>query len=444
MATPTPQRTSSGPDPSTAELYRRRWESLPEVARTPGQLLGVGAVACGATHSVLERCNLACSSCYLADDANSTEPAPFEEVAAQLVHLRAELGAGGKVQITSGEVTLLDVDELGRIVAHALELGLDPMVMTNGTRFAKDPGYLRRLVEVYGLEKVSFHVDSTMRGRPELRDGTTEAELNGLRGTYADLVRQVRRETGKPLRAALTTTVHPGNLEGVADVATFAFENADAFRIVSFLPTADVGRTEDDGGAVGLDSLWERVCRPVGRVLNPRAMQFGHPECNLTVPVLIAGRGERREIIEIVRPGDGRDSEAFELALATFARRLPTERGAVANVWAATGVLLRRPRTLAKLAGWALGRAWGHRAPLLRAVGRALTFRSAELRPLLLVVHRFMDADELATPVGRERLEACAFKLSVDGKLVSMCELNAGGGRETLTAALLKKRRQAS
>jgi len=74
-------------------------------------------VACGATHSIMEKCNFACTSCYLSDIANHTRPLTFAQVQAQLDALREHLGHGGKCQITSGEVTLLDPHELGRIVA---------------------------------------------------------------------------------------------------------------------------------------------------------------------------------------------------------------------------------------------------------------------------------------------------------------------------------------
>ena len=88
-------------------------------------------MACGATHSIIEHCNFACTSCYLTELANETRPLPFEDIAEQLDDLRAYLGYYGKVQITSGEVTLLKPDELGRIVRYAIEIGLDPIVMTN-------------------------------------------------------------------------------------------------------------------------------------------------------------------------------------------------------------------------------------------------------------------------------------------------------------------------
>jgi uncharacterized radical SAM superfamily Fe-S cluster-containing enzyme len=44
---------------------------------------------------------------------------------------------------------------------------------------------------------------------------------------------------------------------------------------------------------------------------------------------------------------------------------------------------------------------------------------------LVVVIHKFTSAAELQTPLGQDRLDSCVFKLAVDGKLVSMCEMNA-------------------
>ena len=62
------------------ELNRARWSTLPESLKVPQQAMGRRLVACGATHGVMERCNFACSSCYLTEIANAVEPLPFSEV----------------------------------------------------------------------------------------------------------------------------------------------------------------------------------------------------------------------------------------------------------------------------------------------------------------------------------------------------------------------------
>ena len=47
-----------------------------------------------------------------------------------------------------------------------------------------------------------------------------------------------------------------------------------------------------------------------------------------------------------------------------------------------------------------------------------------------------MSAEELGTDLGRERLGNCIFTVPVEGRLVSMCEVNALGGRERLYARM--------
>ena len=117
----------------------RRYRSLPDALKTPEQIIGLAHHSCGATHGVLERCDFACTSCYLGEEANAAAPLPKDEVFQQLDRLREFLGPQGKAQITAGEVTLLPRETLGEYVRYAIEIGLDPMVMTHGRRFLKEP-----------------------------------------------------------------------------------------------------------------------------------------------------------------------------------------------------------------------------------------------------------------------------------------------------------------
>ncbi len=403
---------------------RHRWGNLPPSVRTPQQLAGVGGIACGATHGVMEKCNFACTSCYLSDVANHTEPLPFAEVKAQLDTLRDYLGPGGKAQITSGEVTLLDKHDLGRIVAYARYIGLDPMVMTNGQRFLQDEDYLPTLVRDYGLRKVSFHIDVTQKGRKGMQPSPAlrERDIHWIRDRFARLVRDVRRQTGKRLHAAHTVTMTNQTLDDGPDIVAWALDNLDGFRLISFLPVAEVGRTKDRRiRDLTLDSVWERIGAGIGKPLNRHAMHFGHTECNITVPVVVLSRGGAHHVIEVVREGRPWDLSIFRRLLRSVSTAIDLDDGVCINGWRIFKALLRRPWMFLEIPLYALYRAWGER----RALASPLRFRKVRIRPLLLVVHRFMSADELETPLGRERLEACVFKLPVNGRMVSMCEMNA-------------------
>ena len=52
-----------------------------------------------------------------------------------------------------------------------------------------------------------------------------------------------------------------------------------------------------------------------------------------------------------------------------------------------------------------------------------------------------MSAAEIDTDLGRERLEACVFRVPVDGEMVSMCSVNAGDIRRRLNEGLRRSKR---
>ena len=417
-------------------LNRERWRGLSYRLKTPQQAMGRACVACGATHGVMERCNFACTSCYLSEIANATPPLPFTDVKRQLDSLRAFLGLGGKAQITSGEVTLLRKQDLGRIIAYAHKIGLDPMVMSNGERFLSEPGYLETLVRSYGLRKISIHIDTTQRGRGGLRKKEREEELHPIRDRFATLIREVRAHSGKRLHAAHTVTVTNENFEQVPVIMHWVLDNVDAFRMISFQPTAEVGRTLNRRiEGLTMNAVWAKVCVGVGRSLNRHALHFGHPECSIVSPVLVVSLDSHHEIIECVRENNRWDLRMMRMILEKFGGFRLSESRSFRNLVGIVSMLLRNASFLFELVFYGLYRVWGLHHWLSVAMAHVLRFRKVRVRPMVIVVHKFMSADELDTPLGRERLQACAFKVSVDGRMVSMCEVNATGLRRNLNNA---------
>jgi molybdenum cofactor biosynthesis enzyme MoaA len=412
--------------PERRELCRERWESLPDGLRTPRQVIGRAHVGCGATHGVLERCNFGCTACYLTTVANRTPGLPFTRVREQLDTLRKHLGPLGKVQITSGEVTLLEPDELGRIVAYARKIGLDPMVMTNGQRFTDRPDYLPTLVRDHGLRRVAIHVDVTQRGRRGFRVGSTERALHPVRDHFAALIHKTRRDTGHRVDAALTVTVTPDNIDQISEILYWGLENHSAFRMVSFQPVAEIGRTRDRGSrAVSLDTVWSRVCDALGRPLNRNALQFGHRACNIVCPLFVVSHGGRHEIVECAPLGDERAQCLLSRLIEAVGGldTLSSDLGRSAT--RLFSILVRRPGLVVSACGYGLRRAWRQRRLLGSLIASLALLRRVRIRPWILVVHGFMNQEELSTPQGQERLDACVFRVPVDGRMVSMCELNA-------------------
>lgn len=421
-------------------LLSRSWESLPPELRTLHQMYGKQGNACGATIGAMPRCDFSCRSCYLGAEANHVQAQPVGEIKRQMRLLRPVLGNNGNLQLTDGEVTLRDETELCELLRYADEIGLVPMVMTHGDTFRRRPGFLERLMERGGLREISIHVDTTMRGRVgAYKNAKTEAELNPLRDEFADMIRAARKTTGRPLVAATTMTVTCDNLDGVPDAVRGSMRNADAFKMISFQPVAQVGRTEGGlGEKVDVEELWRRIALGLEgpardeETLLRGQMWLGHSACNRYVHGFALSRDGGPPTFHPVRmQGDRVDEAAIEGYLvrfggASFRRDRPAEVRA-----RLVGMLLRAP------AFW-LGRAapyfWhqaekiapDHVGGLLLGLLRGKT----TIQLFNIVSHHFMSRAQIETPLGQERLKMCVFMVPVGEKLVSMCEVNALGVRE--------------
>jgi hypothetical protein len=210
--------------------------------------------------------------------------------------------------------------------------------------------------------------------------------------------------------------------------------------MLSFQPLAQVGRTREDLQGVSVSELWDRVV-PVlasyGLDLPQRGpLRFGHPDCTRIEAMGVYERtGERPRLFPIVRDGNADDAAIMKGFIdrgfggINFRDDLTSER-----VCRILGILLKAP-------GFFLGTV----PPWLRLRLRAMDLTlnglirdvvkgRAKLGSFSVVSHHFMSPAELATDTGKERLEACVFRLSVNGEMVPMCRVNAGGLRDTLYA----------
>lgn len=436
----------------TRENLARLWEELPPKLRTREQLVGRHFETCGATVGVQPRCDFSCVGCYLPKLANRTPGISMEELEAQLALLRERVGLWGNVQLTDGEVTLRSPEELEAMLDRFRAHELIPMLMTHGDRLLNEPRLLDRLARA-GLREISFHIDSTQRGRlnPAYSSATREEELNALRVDFADLVRGVRARTGIALRVATTVTVGAENLDGVASLVRTLAEQSDVYRIISLQPVAQVGRTRDGLNAVNLDSVWDEIARgltgvPNGASLLADRLTFGHPDCSRVVLGLVNRSGPdlryhtlrpasdpvQRADVDAVYDRWGGWTLRADSTLVRFAR--------LSGMFVQSpGLWLRRLlpyawRWMGRLSGSRAGQLGGTRARLGQVL--ALLRRRSTLHGMAIVTHHFMDRQMLATERGQERASACTFRVPHQGRLVSMCEFNASQGRAELYAAL--------
>lgn len=425
-------------------LLAQRWQGLDTSLRQPGQGFGRQGTGCGAIIGAMPRCDFDCLGCYLGGDANRVPRLALQEILAQIDRLRSHLGPKGNLQLTDGEITLLPPHEVVALVRHARQVGLIPMLMTHGDTFRRRPALLPRLISEGGLTEVSIHIDSLQRGRrgPYGR-ATSERELMPLRQEMAEMVLRVRRQTGVRLRAATTLTVTARNLPEIPTVVRWAFEHRHAFGLISFQPLARVGRTRAGLQGVTQGALWhavEEALAPFGFDGSERSpLQFGHPACTRMEPFVVhRRRGGEARLLPIVRPGSTTDRALVE---AYFERGLGgvnfRDDSPALRLARGAGLVLQAP-------GWFLGPARRWAAARARSLDTGLgrlaldaLRRRVELSSFVVVSHHFMDAAQLVTTEGRQRLAACVFQVPVEGEMRPMCQVNAGGLRDAVYGAAM-------
>ena len=417
----------------------RAGRTLPAHLRTGDQTIGRASAGCAATYGIMERCDFGCTACYLAPGSNAAAAQPFARTKAQLDTIRRHLGPGGNVQITAGEVTLLPAEDLRRVIDYARSIGLSPMVMTHGQRFLREPGYLEDLVTKGGLDRIGVHIDTTQRGR-DGGDPEREFQLDSVRDAAAELVRQTRRRTRQRLFAAHLVTLNQRNYRDASHIVRWAVQNSDAFRMVSFQPVAEVGRTRDRSADQHRSAIWRSIEEGLGRPANDQPWLFGHPECNQFAFFFVVRNGERRDLVEIVRRHSRIDRWFFRRlmhgGLAGYTADAMPRAEANARL---LGRLLRHPRLWFEIPFFLVVRALGEWRLGLRTIGSLLRGRMPRMHPFAVVVHHFMDEDLLDTEEGKERLEACVFRLPVDGEMVPMCTFNGKQMRAEQLASLVKE-----
>lgn len=189
-------------DERAAAAAARRWAELPEVARTPGQLVGRRSTGCEGTHGVFPSCDFACKPCYHSSDANKVRvdgPHTVAAVEEQMALLVERRGPGAYAQLIGGEVSLLPPNAHAAALEAMRSHGRIPMSMTHGDF---DEAYLHQVVlgpdGGRRFRSVSFaaHIDSTMFGRRGVEKPRSEADLHEHRAVFCAMFARLRREHG--------------------------------------------------------------------------------------------------------------------------------------------------------------------------------------------------------------------------------------------------------
>ncbi len=425
-------------DPDFVAALADRWAGLPDVVRTPGQVLGRHAVGCEGTHGVFPKCNLACTPCYHSRDANQVRVDGAHTVAqvrAQMGLLRRLRGPRAHAQLIGGEVSLLPAEDHAATLRVMREHGREPMSFTHGDL---DYDYLRALAlgpdGRRRFDRLSFaaHFDMFMFGRRGIPRPPDEVSLQPYRRAFAQLFTRLRREHGVRSFLAHNMTVTPRNLDQVSQVIA---GTADAgYGMFSFQPAAFLGddrRWHESYRDATPDSVWAEIERGVGRPVDYRTFENGDVRCNRTAYGFYVG-SSWYPWAEAEEPRDLLVRDAF---LDRFGHISFTGTPPLLLTAQLLSVLVRRPATAALAVGWA--------ARLVGRVGVRNLLRHRRIRPVSFVMHQFMDADVVAPawelmkagvtsedPQLRgvqERLQACHYAMAhpQDGVLVPACVQHA-------------------
>lgn len=385
------------PDPEPADAQDSLRVARQSMQRTgqwaPGQQMGRRwAVGCVALE-ITQRCNLDCSLCYLSEHSEAVHDLPLGEVFRRIDAIRRYYGPHTDVQITGGDPTLRQRDELIAIVARVASLDMRPTLMTNGIK--ADRKLLTHLAAA-GLADVAFHVDTT-QGRKRYRN---EIELNAVREAC------IESAAGLGLNIMFNTTVHQKNLSEIKALVRFFRSHAEHLRLVSFQLQADTGRGTERSrpDIVNADFVWRQIEAELGTKLNREAIRAGHRDCNRYGIAMVIGS----RCIDLLDEPDT-IAKLLEAATAVAADRHRPLRSAVKF----GSELLKRPRDLRHFVAWLVRRAV-RVAPLLCS-------QRARPTTLSFVVHNFMHACGLDA----ERLAACSFKVMTHAGPLSMCLHNA-------------------
>ena len=378
-----------GADP--LELARARMEATGQwhPRQSMGRRWSIGCVAL----EITQRCNLDCTLCYLSDHSEAVQDIPLEAIFSRIDLIRTHYGPDTDVQVTGGDPTLRQRDELVAIIRRVRDRGMRPSLFTNGIKATRE--MLTELCEA-GLVDVAFHVDMTQ----ERKGYRSEAELNAVRLEY------IERARGLPLSVFFNTTVYDGNFHEIAGIAGFFVQHADVVRLASFQLQADTGRgtLRKRLQPIDISTVAGQLRIGAGAPINFDTPIAGHGECNRYAMTLVANG----KVHDLYGDGDALATILQSTAGIQFDRQ---HRGRALRALARG--LARQPWATLRLLPWAAQRVWSMRRDLIAARGR--TYK------LSFFIHNFMDAEHLAC----DRIEACVFMVATGEGPISMCLHNA-------------------
>lgn len=411
-------------------------------------MLGRLSPGCEGTKGVFPRCNFACTPCYHSSTANKVRVDGMHtvtEVARQMQTLQKNRGDSAHCQLIGGEVSLLTPEDHAAALEVMRFFGRIPMSFTHGDF---DYDYLQRLaLDQRGrsrFQRLDFavHFDIGMRGRRDAPLAATEKELNPFRRRFVQMFRRLRKEHGVHFYLAHNMTVQETNLPHLAEAVQEM--RGMGFRLLSFQPAAQQGNERrwvknlrsiaDDHGQI----VWEQIESGMGTRLPYKLFQMGDERCNRMCVCAVLGVGKKDGHLKAfplfddqceadIRTRDILMNEFGNIALKPHLLYLKVFRTLVTKPWLI-------------IPGLALG------FRIINRAGGMFNILRRGFHILTIVMHRFMDADDVqkawdlmeqgvesddtcVTEAGpriretMERLGACSYAMAhpEEGRLVPAC-----------------------
>jgi radical SAM protein with 4Fe4S-binding SPASM domain len=233
---------------------------------------------------ITQACNLRCIHCESSSgDAAEDELDTAEALA--LAEALAEIGCH-EVTLTGGE-PLVRAD-WAVIAQRLVQLGISVVVISNGLRLGTQ--VVDRLVSL-GVKGVSLSLDGDRTVHDRIR-----VPARGSASAYDAVMAALRRVVASPLKTAVITQVHRGNID-------------------------DLARMYEELVGLGVE-LWQvQICMPLGRLLKYREQYLIEPEQISYLQEQLAG---------FVR--DGRLRIAVADNIGYYGRHEPLLRGSIMGV----------------------------------------------------------------------------------------------------------------
>lgn len=373
--------------------------------QTAGRFYPMACVAL----EITQRCNLDCSLCYLSDAAEAAFDVPIPVLKQRIDMLHSHYGPGTSIQITGGDPTLRNTEDLVVLCRYIAGLGMRSCLMTNGIKATRQ--MLTELAQA-GLNDVAFHVDMTQ----ERKGYPSEKALNAIRADY------IERAKGLGLRVLFNTTVFDENLSEIPDIAQFFRDRADELTLVSFQLQADAGRgvLRTRADEVSQDSVMGAIRAGFGTTIDFESASVGHSSCNRYASLLVAGD----QAVDLLD-----DRPLVSDMIAALERREHRIDGHIEIAATLKRSFLNDPRLALRAVRYGVTRIWALRRGLWNSRGR--------VSRLAVLVHNFMDSKNLDL----ERCKSCVFMVATEDGPLSMCVHNARRDHYLFQPARIKSER---